>query len=112
MTREPARGDKVMYNGRKGVVDAIHFNRHGMRICEISYDEGTPYYEEVYSDHLVILDNETPPPFKFSKKKSWVDSNKACPICEIPWTVTKFERQIWYDCKKCNKTKEQIMKED
>lgn len=33
-----------------------------------------------------------------------------CPDCSAPWTETKFETNVWLDCTKCNKTKEEILK--
>lgn len=39
----------------------------------------------------------------------------CCPKCSAKWTETEHpvhgKKIIWYDCKKCNKTKEQILKE-
>lgn len=111
MTREPVKGDKVIYYGRKAIVDSYRWNRNGDRLCEITYvDQSFPVSEQVYSEHLIIID-ETPPPFKPNMRKSWINSEIYCPICETKWTVTKFQRQVWYDCCICKKTKEQIMKD-
>lgn len=115
MFRDPVKGDKVIHYGRKAVVTSVYINRMGFRICEIEYDDftnGSPLYDEVLSQDLTIIDDE-PPPFTSQKrsKKYWVNSEKACPYCETPWTITKFVNQVWYDCKPCNKTKEEIDKE-
>lgn len=113
--RDPVKRDKVLHYGRKAIVNSIYYNLKSQRICEIEYlDDLFPLYAEVKSDEVVVLDDEEPPPFdlKKGKKKYWVDSEKACPICETPWTILKFGKNVWYDCKPCNKTREQIEKED
>lgn len=35
-----------------------------------------------------------------------------CPKCGTPWTKTKFGFKEWLDCKPCEKTAEQLVKED
>lgn len=114
--KDPVKGDRVMHYGRKAIVNSIYYNRKSERICELEYlDDLLPVFAEVKSDEVVVIDeSEEPPPIpiKISKKKYWVDSNKACPVCETPWTILKFGKNVWYDCKPCNKTKEQIDKED
>jgi hypothetical protein len=113
MDLDPVKGDRVSYNGRKAVVTSVHFNYRGERICEIEYEDFTQgsFYDEVLSDSLTSLVNEPPTIKKRSSRKSWIDSDKFCQICETKWTITKFGNNTWYDCKVCNKTKEQIMKE-
>lgn len=112
--KDPIKGDKVVHYGRKAIVTSVYYNFRAQRICEIEYlDNNVPYYEEVAAEKLTIAqDSDSPPPFKMSRKKYWVNSSKACPICETPWTITKFGNNTWYDCKPCKMTKEQIDKEE
>jgi hypothetical protein len=112
--KDPIKGDKVYHYGRKAVVVSIFYNHKHKRCCEIEYlDNQVPFYEEVLAETLVVVeDSDQPPPFKVSKKKHWINSDKNCPICETIWTVTRFGNKTWYDCKPCKKTKEQIDKED
>jgi hypothetical protein len=113
MFKTPSKGDRVLHYGRRAVVTSVYFNGRGDRICEIEYEDLTNGidYDEVLSDSLIVID-ENEKKIKTTKKKYWVDPDKACPFCETPWTVTKFGRNVWYDCKPCKKTKEKIDKED
>jgi len=113
MKKDPVKGDRVTHYGRKAVVTSVHFNYRGDRMCEIEYEDFSQgsFYDVTLSDDLIMIKNEPPPFNKKSVRKSWVNSDKFCQICETKWTVTKFGNNTWYDCKVCNKTKEQIMKE-
>jgi hypothetical protein len=113
MTRDPIKGDRVIYYGRKAVVKLAYYTGSGDRICELEYeDNDSPYFEEVTSDSLIIIEDLPPPvPSQKYRRKTWIDSTKMCPVCETKWTVTKFGNKTWYDCSKCKLTKEQIMKD-
>jgi hypothetical protein len=37
------------------------------------------------------------------------DPDKQCLVCGEKWTITTFNKKVWYDCLKCNKTKEDIL---
>jgi len=45
----------------------------------------------------------------------WVDTGENCPICKQKWHKIESpifgKKEIWIDCLKCKKTKEQLMKE-
>jgi hypothetical protein len=80
-----------------------------------------------------IQDNPTGTEFEVSEDKlkkiedtsdlsGWLDDDffsspkttkydEKCPVCKNKWIVTKFNKQVWYDCKKCKKSKEKIVKE-
>ena len=40
-------------------------------------------------------------------------SDGRCPICDSAWVITRtiMSNDVWYDCPKCKKTREQIEKE-
>lgn len=111
--RVPIKGDKVRYGNRNATVTSVYFNQKANRICEIEYDNFNQgmWYDEVLSDSLEFQDD---PPSLTKGLRKLVDTNKQCPICESKWIVTKsvVGNSYWKDCGKCNKTKEQIMKEN
>jgi hypothetical protein len=60
--------------------------------------------------HTVRFDNKRliPPEMDYEEKHIKL---QKCMVCDEPWHVTRYNTQVWYDCVKCNKTKEQIEKE-
>lgn len=34
---------------------------------------------------------------------------EKCPVCDTKWTKTSFGAKVWYDCKPCGKTAEDIV---
>jgi hypothetical protein len=113
LEKDPVKGDRVEHYGRKAIVKSVYYNGRGEKICEIEYEDFSkgPFYDEVLSDSLKVIPQENKSSGK-STKKFWIDIDKACQYCSTPWKVTKFGNNVWYDCVKCNKTKEQVMKED
>lgn len=45
------------------------------------------------------------------RSKLMIDRDKNCPACGCEWIVTEFNNKVWYDCKRCKKNKEQILKD-
>ena len=41
--------------------------------------------------------------------KEFKPKTDKCPICDTKWTVTSFGANVWYDCKPCGKTAEDIV---
>lgn len=41
--------------------------------------------------------------------KEFKPETEKCPICDTKWTKTTFGAKVWYDCKPCNKTAEDIV---
>ena len=41
--------------------------------------------------------------------KQFKPETEKCPICDTTWTKTSFGANVWYDCKPCNKTAEDIV---
>lgn len=35
--------------------------------------------------------------------------DEKCPVCNTKWTKTAFGAKVWYDCKPCGKTAEDII---
>lgn len=42
------------------------------------------------------------------QEEDFVPTDKECPKCKNPWSVTGFGRKRWYDCKTCKDSAENI----
>jgi hypothetical protein len=108
-------GDKVEVNGHVGRIRSIWFDKAGNKTCTVEFDDK----------------NLIPPSMDFPESRlkqaqtnnngfygGWYDDmyrrqygpiEKVCPRCGTDWTVTKFNNHVWYDCKKCQKKKEDLI---
>lgn len=89
-------GDKVSANGHEGRVISIK-------------KQGNTYICKVKFDNEYLLPSEMD--YEESLLREIVKPEDRCPCCHTKWTVTKFNNQVWKDCKKCNKTEEVILQE-
>jgi hypothetical protein len=112
------QGDVVEYQGKKARVVTGWKSMHGSPKYKIKMAEG-----DLIGTEIDVLESkiskvegvsgifgwiiDTPS----KKTKFGIDHDERCPICSCKWIVTKFNKQIWYDCKRCKKSKEQILKD-
>jgi 16S rRNA (cytosine967-C5)-methyltransferase len=89
-------GDKVSANGHEGRVVSIK-------------KQGNTYICKVKFDNEYLLPSEMD--YEESLLREIIKPEDRCPCCYTKWTVTKFNNQVWKDCKKCNKTEEVISQE-
>jgi hypothetical protein len=92
-------GDKVVAGTHKGKV--------------ISARTGTPGKDEYL--YVVKFDNKflIPPEMEYPEPylKFENEESDRCPYCNKQWTITKFNKQIWKDCKECNEKSEVLLKD-
>lgn len=96
--------------------DKVIYNDFPAKVLEVGY----PVKED--NDHpgvLVEFDgvDVVPPqmgvPYRFLKHAltGGINGNTHCPVCKTAWKETLGQSNIWYDCLKCAKTKEDILKD-
>lgn len=98
----------------KGTVTHVWRNGIGGKVCNVKFDDqGLIPPEMDYPEHeLELLDTGWDDDYYYggSRKKSYGPIEEYCPECGTKWTVTKFNKIVWKDCKICKKTYEQITK--
>lgn len=92
-------GDKVKVISYDGRIISIRKNNTNGYIYKVKFDNPSLIPPEMEFTETELLSNN----------KTTTDSE--CPICGTKWTVVKFNMHTWKDCKKCQKTSEDIMKE-
>ena len=97
-------GDKVVYNGHKGVI-----LKSGYPVKEDGNNLGALIE---YEDKDLIPSQMGIPYRSLKHRISVMLSVKThCPVCSAEWKETVGNRDVWYDCLKCGKTKEDITEE-
>lgn len=104
----------VVLDGERGKVISLWLDALNRRMAKIEFDDKSmPHYVD-FEANIERIDTYGKPVARFSDDdwsygKTYRDTNKVCPRCGTPWTVTKFEKQIWYDCSICKKKKEDLI---
>jgi hypothetical protein len=89
-------GDKVKIRSHEAKVISARKTASGGYIYTVRFDDP----------------NLIPPEMDYAENQLYNrGSDSHCPACNTEWTVVKFNMKVWKDCKKCNKTSEQIIKE-
>lgn len=107
-------GDKAIFNGHKGKIISVFFNRNGDKFARIKFDDDTlvPPEMEVPESHLKPVTEE----WDWYGRKHTKDgyrygpASDVCPLCGDKWTVTEHpifgKKELWHDCRKCNTKRE------
>jgi hypothetical protein len=107
-------GDRVIVNGNKGQVVSVYKDFNGDYTCRVRFDDRNLLPPEMdYPENHVKPDPDDYDYFfggYYKKAPAYVDTNKYCPVCKTAWAETKFNNKIWYDCNKCKKKKEELVK--
>ena len=98
--------DRVIYNGNMGIITKIRYNTSGDQVCTVSFDDKKTYPKDI---EIVGYKLNLEFDMDFDLLDLTLDINKSCPKCGTKWTETTFGNNKWYDCKKCNKKKEDIV---
>jgi len=91
--------------------DKVRVISYDGKVISIRKDSTNGYVYKIRFDNSSLI----PPEMEFtemelsSDNKASIDSE--CPICHTKWTVVKFNMHVWKDCKQCQKTSEDIIKE-
>jgi hypothetical protein len=119
-----AIGDKVDYHGHEAIVRAVIPPDH----CEVEFMQKdlcppimkVPVNELLFLGPVELDEYDNPgllptginllKPMSGNHKLGKPNPNVICPVCETPWHETPHNTGIWYDCIKCGKTKEAILK--
>jgi hypothetical protein len=102
--------DTVLYKGTKkasvmgGWVGANKEARYRIKLVNESNK-----IEEARESDLIEFVEKKAPKEEYVYKNGYVDSTKYCPICYSKWHKSYFGNKEWNDCKKCKKTKEEIL---
>lgn len=113
-------GDKVEYYGNAGTIIQIDVPVPGESHpgALVEWDEKLiPPQMAVPYAHLLLINPTLLPvgnnPIGNSyplSPQSNKDPDKYCPQCGNEWTQTYYYGMVWYDCTKCNRRKEDIVK--
>jgi hypothetical protein len=91
--------------------DKVKVVSYGGKVISIRKDNTNGYIYKIKFDNSNLI----PPEMEFTEiellSNNKVSDDSECPICGTKWTVVKFNMQVWKDCKKCQKTSEDITKE-
>ena len=89
-------GDRVVtHRGHTGRIVSVFTKKTGEYWCTIKFD----------NENLIPSEYDYPESyFTFQ-----TPSEESCPICSTRWTITKFNNQVWKDCKICKKTSEELI---
>lgn len=110
--------DKVLEkNTYRGKVINRWRDMAGVPQYQIKFD---PAVGTNYADVRVIQEDKLTPyksgEYSWSYKGLYEDASFQCPVCRTKWTMTEHpvqgKKTVWYDCKKCGKTREQIESEN
>ena len=108
-------GDRVKVNtngtDKLGKIISIRGNTYVGFTCVVDFDSPPiliPQQMEFAEEDLVLCGRKST---MFNRQ---VDTNKYCPVCSESWHEVESpihgSKEIWTDCLKCNKTKEELMK--
>lgn len=108
-------GDQVVVstNGtnKSGKVISVFRDRTGSIQCRVRFDSPTVVPSEMEFPESLL----SPSGKAHVGLGRWVDIDVGCPKCGSSWHTIEHpvfgKKQIWYDCIKCDKTREQIEKE-
>ena len=110
-------GDRVIVSGHKATVISVYTNIDGDYFCKVRFEDKNLIPNEMdYPDSFLKFDFDYHEHDYFfggyypKRRKPPIDVEKFCPECGTPWTQTKFNNKIWYDCGKCKKKKEELVK--
>lgn len=110
-------GDKVQVNGHKGTITRIVRKHSGDYICTVTFDDPNliPPFMDFPENHIKP-DHSSRPKYEYDRRFSYrsiMNKDRYCPICSTEWHRVEHpihgKKEIWEDCLKCNKTKEDIM---
>lgn len=109
--------DRVEYNGHQGRIKSIWLDMNGDRVATVEFDDQTliPPEMEILESRLVEAPKNQGYYGGFygatygNRKTSYGPVDKVCPKCGTNWTVTKFNNNVWKDCKKCGKKMEDLI---
>lgn len=110
-------GDRVTVNGKRGKVGLIHTDSSGDYIYNIRMDDGTlematENHVRPVGTHLTIKCTQPIKHFNINITVGKHGIVERCPICRSDYHTVSHpihgDKEIWSDCLKCNKTKEQI----
>lgn len=110
-------GDAVEVNGHTGTIRRITKKANGNYIYNVHFDNSNlipPHmdFPESHINHYNGGNKKYQYDGRFSYK-NLMYSKDRCPICSTEWHRVEHpihgKKEIWEDCLKCNKTKEDIM---
>lgn len=103
-------GDRVIANTHKGRISHVYYNRNGNKMCNVVFDDKKLMPSEMEFPEYKLKHEPEDNDWSYGRGyNSYRDPAKWCPKCGTKWTETKFGNQIWYDCNKCKKKKEDII---
>lgn len=83
---------------------------HSGKIVSVKLSSSSDnYLVTVKFDRTDLIPNEMDYPEVFVEFQN--ATGEVCPKCGERWTISKFNKHVWKDCKKCGKTSEKIIKE-
>lgn len=118
-------GDLVEYNGHIAEIKELDKDvpySGGLKGALVEWSNKSlapPQMIIPYKDLLYVgTNNKSQPNLPKGFGSEWADlledtgsinTDERCPICDTEWIETWINKEPFYDCKKCNATKEKIM---
>jgi hypothetical protein len=89
--------------------DRVKIANHTGKVISIR-KKNNKYYCTVLFDKPGLI----PPQMEYQERHIKFENSyeEACPACGERWNIARFNMKVWKDCIKCNKTQEQLVKED
>lgn len=105
-------GDKVKFTKDDGTVvtgtvSNLFIEPYGVgTVYDVSLDDKNliPNIMEIEERYLTPADD-----YHRKFMRHYYNTEHFCPICGSEWKKTAYGKNIWYDCVKCNKRKEDIL---
>lgn len=102
-------GDTVytQYNNRAKIIRSFGMNGKIMYEIQIEDTGDIKQYEEDALSFTPLNELNRP-----KKSDNFKPPTPKCPKCNTNWKVTKYGRNIWYDCETCKDTAENLCEKE
>lgn len=96
MTPKFKYGDEILAGPHEGKIVSVIKTSSGYR-CSVRFDDKK-------LKPSVMTYDEQDVKFRY-------DHTEVCPFCRNKWKITKYNKQVWKDCTKCNGKAEDLIDE-
>jgi hypothetical protein len=96
-------GDRVEVSGHRCIVRSVRIDTNGNYHYVVKWDSEQLIPREMEYPEMHL--NET-----LKLYNRFIDTSIYCPLCENKWHKTAYGNNVWFDCLRCGKKKEDIVK--